>query len=95
MKCERCGGFIVGASFFGGEIATGAWEYDGSKCLNCGSIMDPLIMRNRVTHTQRIGRRDSRCASRKTRAAAEIAAQHTRNVRRTLHRINSCGSWRW
>jgi len=26
MKCERCGGFVVGVSFFGGETATGAWD---------------------------------------------------------------------
>ena len=53
MKCRRCGGFIVGASFSGGETATGAWAYTGWKCLNCGYVTDPLILRNTVAQFQR------------------------------------------
>jgi|PlaIllAssembly_1097288.scaffolds.fasta_scaffold08634_5 hypothetical protein len=56
MKCERCGGFIVGVSFFGGETAAEAWEYAGWKCLNCGFITDPLIQKNRPVQFQHANR---------------------------------------
>lgn len=47
MKCERCNGFVIAVSFVGGDDARGAWEYDGLKCLNCGHVTDPLLMKNR------------------------------------------------
>ena len=56
MKCRRCEGFIVGVSFSGGETATGAWAYTGWKCLNCGYVTDPLILKNRIGQFQRANR---------------------------------------
>ena len=56
MKCRRCEGFIVGVSFSGGETATGAWAYTGWKCLNCGYVTDPLILKNKVAQFQRANR---------------------------------------
>ena len=47
MKCERCDGLVVAISFVGGGDTCGAWEYDGWKCLNCGHITDPLLIKNR------------------------------------------------
>lgn len=47
MKCERCNGLVMAVSFVGGDDSRGAWEYDGLKCLNCGHITDPLLMKNR------------------------------------------------
>ncbi len=52
MKCQRCGGLTIGVTFFGGVIATEAWEYDGWKCLNCGVISDPLIVKNKTWQSQ-------------------------------------------
>lgn len=52
MKCQRCGGLTIGVTFFGGVIATEAWEYDGWKCLNCGFISDPLIVKNKARQSQ-------------------------------------------
>ncbi|MBA5866818.1 MAG: hypothetical protein GDA67_09025 [Nitrospira sp. CR1.3] len=75
MKCERCGGLTIDVSFFGGVTATGAWEYDGWKCLNCGYVTDPLILKNRTARSQRMSRRDSiRSAGQRSRTAAQIAA---------------------
>ena len=75
MKCDRCGGFTIDVSFSGGVTATEAWEYDGSKCLNCGYVTDPLILRNRVAQSQRTSRRAPILpANRQGRAGAEIAA---------------------
>lgn len=56
MKYERCGGFIIGVSSFGGETATGAWKYAGWKRLNYGFITDPLIQKNRPVQFQRANR---------------------------------------
>jgi len=36
----------------GGDDAHGAWKYDGLKCLNCGHITDPLLMKNRMLPAQ-------------------------------------------
>lgn len=73
MKCERCGGLTINAYFSGGLTAIDAWEYDGRKCLNCGSITDPLILRNKVALYQRWDRRqDSGVAS--EREAGDLAS---------------------
>lgn len=74
MTCEHCGGFTIAVSFSGGVTATGAWEYAGSKCLNCGYITDPLILKNRAAQSQRTGHRTSKSASGRIRPVAEIAA---------------------
>ena len=47
MKCRRCEGLTIDVSFSGGLFATGAWEYDGWKCMNCGFVTDPLIEKNK------------------------------------------------
>lgn len=52
MKCERCNGLVLAVSFVGGDDLCGAWEYDGLKCLNCGHITDPLLMKNRKVLVQ-------------------------------------------
>ena len=31
---------------------TGTWEYDGWLCLNCGEIVDPLIVLNRIVQNK-------------------------------------------
>ncbi len=52
MKCERCNGFVMAVSFIGGDDERGAWGYDGWKCLNCGHVTDPLLMKNREIHSR-------------------------------------------
>jgi hypothetical protein len=75
MRCERCGGLTINAYFSGGLTAIEAWEYDGRKCLNCGYITDPLILRNKVAQYQRTDRRNSTLgSSRGTRTGGKIAA---------------------
>jgi hypothetical protein len=38
MRCERCGGLKVEDHFCGTAIDVPAWDYDGVRCINCGSI---------------------------------------------------------
>lgn len=47
MTCERCKGLFIPVSFGGGDDVVGAWAYDGWKCVNCGHVTDPVLMRNR------------------------------------------------
>ncbi|HEU4685791.1 MAG TPA: hypothetical protein VFS39_14890 [Nitrospira sp.] len=51
MKCERCGGLRLWFHFVNRRKSSGWWQYDGWLCMNCGEIIDPLILMNR--HTQR------------------------------------------
>lgn len=48
MRCERCGGFQLKLHFMYQKGSTAPWEYDGWLCLNCGEIVDPLILLNRM-----------------------------------------------
>jgi hypothetical protein len=52
MRCDRCGGFQLRSHFQSGKDITGTWEYDGWLCLNCGEIVDPLILLNRIVHSR-------------------------------------------
>jgi len=47
MTCERCKGLFIPVSFVGSDDVVGAWAYDGWKCVNCGHVTDPVLMRNR------------------------------------------------
>jgi hypothetical protein len=79
MRCERCDGLTINAYFSGGLTVIEAWEYDGRKCLNCGYITDPLILRNKVAQYQRSDRRKSTLgSSRGTRTGGKIAAEQAR-----------------
>lgn len=97
MKCRRCGGFIVGVSFSGGETATGAWAYTGWKCLNCGSVTDPLIPKNKVVQCQRTNRPKS--TEERANELAPSLSSRRRGLgdcgsQETLRPNNSWGMWR-
>lgn len=47
MICDRCGGFQRWSHFENLGGASGSWAYDGWLCINCGDIVDPLIVNNR------------------------------------------------
>jgi hypothetical protein len=53
MQCDRCGGLQLRSHFQSGRgMTTASWEYDGWLCLNCGEIVDPLILVNRIVQNQ-------------------------------------------
>ena len=47
MTCERCGGLLVTDVFADLWELTGPMEFQGARCLNCGSIDDDVIRANR------------------------------------------------
>ncbi|HSF10119.1 MAG TPA: hypothetical protein VLA60_11940 [Nitrospirales bacterium] len=42
MNCPRCGGFQMLDQFYGLENNGSVWMYDAVRCLNCGSIEEPM-----------------------------------------------------
>ena len=42
MNCPRCGGFQMPDQFYGLEGDGTVWMYEGVRCLNCGSIEEPM-----------------------------------------------------
>lgn len=45
--CDRCGGFLLERHFENLDGSAWGWAYDGWMCLNCGDVVDPLIVQNR------------------------------------------------
>jgi hypothetical protein len=46
MQCPRCRGLMVPDQFFDLINDGGYWTFDGWRCLCCGNILDPVILRN-------------------------------------------------
>lgn len=49
VKCRRCHGLSV-ATRFGDDQW---WAFDGWLCLNCGDVIDPVILNNRECDSDR------------------------------------------
>jgi len=64
MRCPRCKGMMLKERFQDLLDDTGQIHFNGWRCLLCGEILDPLIVRNRRQPVIRQGRR------RKLRTAA-------------------------
>jgi len=47
MDCPRCGGMMILDHFLDLEN-TGQIDFQGSRCLICGEILDPIILVNRM-----------------------------------------------
>ncbi|ALA60427.1 hypothetical protein [Nitrospira moscoviensis] len=54
MKCARCGGLQLWSHFANLGSAVGAWAYDGWRCMNCGDVVDALILENRSLQQETI-----------------------------------------
>ena len=47
MKCLRCEGVMLPERFQDIQDETGKITFYGWRCVTCGEILDPVIMRNR------------------------------------------------
>ncbi|MBI3622445.1 MAG: hypothetical protein HY208_09705 [Nitrospirae bacterium] len=47
MRCRRCGGMMHREWFVTRESEQAAEPYEGWRCLSCGEVLDPIILRNR------------------------------------------------
>ena len=50
MQCPRCRGLLVLDTFYDLLDDTGHLRFSGWRCVCCGNVVDPLIVRN-----QRVG----------------------------------------
>ena len=46
MQCPRCRGLMVPDQFGDMQYDGGYWSFQGWRCLCCGNILDPVIIRN-------------------------------------------------
>lgn len=56
MDCSRCRGLMVVDHFSDPLDETGEIVFRGWRCVLCGEIVDPLIVRNRIRHVVRTQR---------------------------------------
>ena len=57
MRCARCRGLMVPDHFFDLLDDSGRMTFNGRRCVNCGNILDSLILQNkahRFPHVVRI-----------------------------------------
>jgi len=53
MRCARCNGLMVREKFEDlGGLGSGNHEYAGWRCINCGAIVDPVIVAHRCLTSQ-------------------------------------------
>ena len=66
MKCHRCHGLMVVDHFIDMEETGGLWMR-GWRCVTCGEVVDPMIMRHRMLSQSRFSRIVDAIAMRKRR----------------------------
>jgi len=47
MDCLKCNGMMSYEAFVSGAPEGTTWMYEGWRCLYCGDIVDPVILRHR------------------------------------------------
>ena len=47
--CTRCGGFMVNDSYLDLLNNVGDLKFVAKRCVQCGEVVDPVILRNRAT----------------------------------------------
>ena len=47
--CTRCGGFMVSDSYLDLLNNVGETKFFAKRCVQCGEVVDPVILRNRAT----------------------------------------------
>jgi hypothetical protein len=55
MLCPRCGGVMSREYFISREGGSTAQPYEGWRCISCGEVIDPLILRNRMRMGAAVG----------------------------------------
>jgi len=48
MECQRCQGLMIRESCLDIQDDTGQLSFNGWKCLNCGELVDPLVLMHRI-----------------------------------------------
>lgn len=48
MRCQRCRGCLIRDSFEDLRDDTGHLQFEGWRCINCGEVIDPVVLTHRV-----------------------------------------------
>jgi len=48
MRCQRCRGCLIRDSFEDLQDDTGHLQFEGWRCINCGEVVDPVVLTHRV-----------------------------------------------
>ncbi|QPD05219.1 MAG: hypothetical protein Nkreftii_002993 [Candidatus Nitrospira kreftii] len=48
MRCERCKGCMIRDSFVDLRDDTGRVLFEGWRCINCGEVVDPVVLTHRI-----------------------------------------------
>jgi len=48
MCCKRCNGLMIRDSFLDLRDDTGRLTFEGWRCLNCGEVVDPVVLTHRI-----------------------------------------------
>jgi len=48
MMCTRCQGLMVRERFVDFRDTTGRNDFAGWRCLNCGEVVDPIVLTHRI-----------------------------------------------
>jgi len=47
VRCARCGGLMVAEQCFDFLSDNGRLDFPARRCVQCGDVVDPIILRNR------------------------------------------------
>jgi hypothetical protein len=54
MNCLKCSGMMNFEAFVSGAAEGSTWTYEGWRCIYCGDIIDPIILRHRKKSRDRV-----------------------------------------
>ena len=54
MRCYRCEGWMVPDQFMDLQDDTGRLHCEGWRCVNCGEILDPMVLCRRASHMRQL-----------------------------------------
>lgn len=52
-RCLRCGGLMVAERYIDLLDDTGQIEFTADRCIQCGEVVDPIILNNRMVNQRR------------------------------------------
>lgn len=55
-QCTRCGGLMVNDRYIDLLDDTGQLEFSADRCIQCGEVVDQIILRNRMASQARTAR---------------------------------------
>lgn len=48
MRCRRCNGLMIREWFLDLQDDTGGLKFEGWRCVNCGEVVDPVVLTHRI-----------------------------------------------